>query len=201
MHREGNCGFNGFTDNGHKESNMHSPKLPTNVAWGPVGHDLHSACWLPSLLILCSFPAAFFGCFLEGSATYPPANPNDPSEEELILEGCIKDILSLGALADCDSADVSRVLEITQDFDPNLPSGGDIGTPCPRDTLLDSACTCTTGVVCSEGQSCDGAGCLDRDCRAFFRAFSCPSGRVPAQLFLPLVNCTAGTCPGLSLER
>lgn len=45
IHCEENCGFNCFTDNGHKECNMHFPELSNNVDWGPVRCDLRSACW------------------------------------------------------------------------------------------------------------------------------------------------------------
>lgn len=132
---------------------------------------------------------------MEGTP-YPPANPNDPlTENQFILEGCIKDVLSLGP--NPEDGDVDEVVDNTEDFDPDQPSGDTGPAPCtPADgtTALDSNCTCTATEVCTAGQACDSSsGCSDADCRTF----TCPGDR-PA--ITPVQPCNGG-CGGLSLAR
>ena len=71
--------------------------------------------------------------FLEGTQ-YPPVDPNNPTENELVLEGCIKDILSLGPSEDRNPDDEGTAVDTAEDFEENQPSGDSCSSfSCPGD--------------------------------------------------------------------
>ena len=91
---------------------MHFPELSNNVDWGPVRCDLRSACW-HRFWFHAHFRQRLLAVVVEGTP-YPPADPNAPlTENQFILEGCIKDVLSLGP--DPDDGDVDEVVETTEE--------------------------------------------------------------------------------------